>query len=259
MLIDAHFHLDEDYAPDPQALIDRARLAGVQHLVVNGLWRKIGSFGRAIELARQYPQWISPTVGIHPHDSAQAIPSDYELCASLAEEPVVVGIGETGLDFHYDHSPRERQREAFRWSIQLAKRLKKPLVVHVREANPEAAQILKEEGAAEVGGQIHCFSGGAEDGRAFLDLGFHLSISGVVTYKTAQNIRDAVKMAPLDRLLVETDSPYLAPMPYRGKKNEPSYVVETAKKVAEVKGLAFDAVAAATTENAKRLFGLKLA
>lgn len=257
-LIDAHCHLDEDYTPDPQPLLERAREAGVVHFVVNGLWRSPGNFGNARALADRFPGLVSPTVGVHPHDSAQATAEDYEAMERMAADPAVVGIGETGLDFHYNHSPPDVQRERFRWSIALAKKVGKPLVVHVREANAEAAQILKEEGAQEVGGQIHCFSGGVEDARAYLELGFHLSISGIVTFKSAENIREAVRYAPIDRLLVETDSPYLAPVPYRGKKNEPAWVVETAKKVAEVKGETLERVAEETTENACRLLRLSL-
>ncbi len=255
-LIDAHCHLDEDYAPDPVPVIERARAAGVVHLVVNGLWRSAGNFGNARALSERFAGFVSPTVGIHPHDVAQAPAEDYDAMERMAADAAVVGIGETGLDFHYNHSPPDTQRERFRWSIQLAKKVGKPLVVHVREADAEAAQILSEEGARDIGGQIHCFSGDVTAARAYLELGFHLSISGIVTFKTAENIREAVRFAPLDRLLVETDSPYLAPIPYRGKKNEPAWVVETARKIALVKEETLEQVAEQTTANACRLLRL---
>ena len=159
--------------------------------------------------------------------------------------------------FRSHHSPPDRQREVFRWTIALARKVKKPLVVHVREADAEAAQILREERADEVGGQIHCFSGDRAAAKAYLDLGFHISFSGIVTFKTADEQREAARLTPADRILVETDTPYLAPLPYRGKKNEPAYVVETARKLALVRGTDLATLASITTENARRLFSLK--
>jgi TatD DNase family protein len=174
---------------------------------------------------------------------------------TLAREPEVVAVGETGLDFHYDYAPREVQREAFRRQVQLARKLNKPIIVHTRTAPEETLAILREESARDVGGIIHCFS---ED-RAFaaqaLDLGFDISFSGIVTFKTATAIADVAAWAPLDRILVETDSPYLAPIPYRGKPCEPAYVVHTAKKVAELRGIAFEEIAHHTTQNAERRLG----
>jgi len=254
MLIDAHCHLD--HLDDPLDVLERARSAGVEHLIVNGLWRAAGDFGSALALARAHPQRVSATVGIHPHDCAQVPEADFDRCASLAADPRIFAVGETGLDYHYDHSPRDRQREAFRWSIALARKAGKPLVIHVREADADAATLLREERAGEIGGQIHCFTGDRLAARTYLDLGFHLSFSGVVTFKNAQEIREAVKLTPLDRLLVETDSPYLAPLSYRGRKNEPAFIVETVRKLAEVLGMEVAQVAAATVENAIRLFSL---
>lgn len=253
MLIDAHCHLDD--APETSALIARAKAAGVGRLVVNGLWKSPGQFGNALELAAAH-EGIAPTVGIHPHDCAQVPEADWDRCAEQAADPRVVAVGETGLDFHYDHSPRGRQREALRWSIALARKVKKPLVIHVREADPDVQRILKEERAGEVGGQIHCFSGDRAAARAYLDLGFYLSFSGIVTFKTADEVRAAARLTPRDRLLVETDSPYLAPLPYRGRRNEPAFVVETAKKLAQVREEPFEDLAEETTRNAALLFSL---
>lgn len=255
MLIDAHCHLDDRANAD--AAIARANSAGVGHLVVNGLWKAPGDFGLALELADKYP-CVSPTAAIHPHDCGKAPQADWDRLEALAADPRVVAIGETGLDFHYNHSLPDRQREAFRWTIALARKVKKPLVVHVREADAEAAQILKEEKAPEVGGQIHCFSGDRAAARTYLDLGFHLSFSGIITFKTAEEQREAARLTPDDRLLVETDSPYLAPMPYRGKRCEPAYVVETAKRMSLVRATTLDEIARITTANAKRLFSLRI-
>jgi TatD DNase family protein len=254
MLIDAHCHLDD--APETAAVIARAKAAGVGCLVVNGLWKSPGQFGNALELAAAH-EGIAATIGIHPHDCAQVPEADWGRCAERAADPRVVAVGETGLDFHYDHSPRGRQREALRWSIALARKVKKPLVVHVREADPDVQRILREERAGEVGGQIHCFSGDRAAARAYLDLGFYLSFSGIVTFKNAEEVRAAARLTPRDRLLVETDSPYLAPLPHRGRRNEPAFVVETAKKLAQVREEPFGELAQVTTENAARLFGLK--
>jgi TatD DNase family protein len=253
MLIDAHCHLD--HLRDPAPVLDRARSAGVVHLVVNGLWRSPGDFGCALELARSRRD-LSPTVGIHPHDCSRATAQDFESCASMAADPRIVAVGETGLDFHYNHSPPEQQREAFRWTINLARRVKKPLVVHVRAADDEAMQILREERAADVGGQIHCFNGNRAAARSYLEMGFYISIAGMITFKSADELRAAARLVPLDRLLVETDSPYLAPVPHRGAENEPAYVVETARRLAFEREMDFEEIAAATRENAQRLFSL---
>ena len=253
MLVDAHCHLDD--LEDPAAVIARARAAGVGHLVVNGLWRAAGDFGAALRLAGEHAG-LWPTAAIHPHDCARAPQDDWDRLEKLAADPRVVAVGETGLDFHYNHSPPDRQREAFRWTIALALRVNKPLVVHVREADAEAARILAEAGAGGVGGQIHCFSGDCAAARAYLDLGFHVSFSGIVTFKSAGEQREAARLTPDDRLLVETDSPYLAPMPHRGKRNEPAFVVEVAKRLALVRGVGFEALADLTTANARRLFRL---
>lgn len=257
-LVDSHAHLDsEDYASDLDAVIARARAAGLERVVCIGLWRAPGSFGNALELAARDPGFFSATVGVHPHDCARVPEEDWRRLEDLSCDPRVVAIGETGLDFHYDHSPRPVQEASFRRSLAVARNCEKPVVVHVREADPACARVLREEGVPAAGGVIHCFTGDARAARSYLDLGLFISVAGVVTFKTAEAVREAVKLVPRDRLLVETDCPYLAPVPHRGRRNEPAFVTETARKVAEVWGVSLDEAAAATTANARRLFRLE--
>jgi TatD DNase family protein len=254
-LIDSHAHLDsEDYAGELDAVLARARAAGLERIVCIGLWRAPGSFGNAVELATREPGFFSATAGVHPHECARVPEEDWRRLEDLSCDPRVVAIGETGLDFHYDHSPRAVQEASFRRSIALARNCEKPLVIHVREADDACLRILHEEGVPAAGGVIHCFTGDAKAARAYLDLGLFISASGVVTFKTADAIREAIRLVPRDRLLVETDSPYLAPVPHRGRRNEPAFVAETARKVAELWGATEAEVAAATTANVKRLF-----
>jgi len=257
VLIDSHAHLDfEDYQADLEDVVARARAAGVCRIVLIGLWRGPGTFGNALELATREPAYFSATIGVHAHDCARVPEEDWRAMEQLARDPRVVGVGETGLDFHYDHSPREVQEASFRRSIAAAKAARKPVVIHVREADDACLRVLESEGVPEAGGVIHCFTGDWARARAYLDLGLHLSVAGVVTFKAAEDLRDAVRKAPRDRLLVETDCPFLAPVPHRGKRNEPAYVAKTAEKVAELWGLAVEEVGRITTENARRFFGL---
>jgi TatD DNase family protein len=256
-LVDSHAHLDfDDYAADLDGVVARARAAGLERVVCVGLWRGPGSFGNALDLAARDPSFFSATVGVHPHECTRVPEEDWARHDALARDPRVVAVGETGLDFHYDHSPRPVQEAAFRRSLGTARAAGKPVVVHVREADEVCARVLREEGVPEAGGVIHCFTGDAAAARAYLDLGLYISIAGVVTFKTAEAIREAVRVVPADRLLVETDCPFLAPIPHRGKRNEPAWVVDTARKVAEVRGTTLDEVARTTTENARRLFRL---
>jgi TatD DNase family protein len=256
-LLDSHAHLDfEDFQGDLEGVIARARAAGVYRIVLIGLWRGPGSFGNALELAAREPATFAATIGIHAHDCARVPEEDFRAMEEMARDPRVVGVGETGLDFHYDHSPRPVQEESFRRSIRAAKAARKPVVVHVREADDACLRVLASEGLPEAGGVIHCFTGDWSRARAYLDLGLHLSVAGVVTFKAADPLRDAVRKVPRDRLLIETDCPFLAPVPYRGKRNEPAYVARTAEKVAELWGLPVDEVGEITTENARRFFRL---
>jgi TatD DNase family protein len=257
-LIDTHCHLDAQYFPSgPDEVLARAALAGVVGFLVVGVGRDLVPARAAVALARRASDRVAASVGIHPHDAETLSEDSLSELRRLAAEPEVVAIGEAGLDYHYDHAPRETQREVFATMIALAREARKPLVVHTRSAAVDTLAMLESEGAREVGGIIHCFS---ED-RAFaaraLDLGFDVSFSGIVTFKNAASIHDVARWAPSDRILVETDSPYLAPIPMRGKPCEPAYVVHTASKVAELRGETLEHVCRVTTANAERRFRRK--
>jgi TatD DNase family protein len=257
MLIDSHAHLDfEDYRADLDAVIARARAAGVGRVVLIGLWRAPGQFGNALELATAQSDYFAATVDIHPHECAKVPEDDWRAMERAALDPRVVGVGETGLDFHYDLSPRDVQEASFRRSIAAARAAGKPVVVHVREADEACARVLAEEGVPPSGGVIHCFTGDWLRAKAYLDLGLYLSVAGVVTFKAAEDLRDAIRRVPRDRLLVETDCPFLAPIPFRGKRNEPAHVAHTAAKVAELWRVPLEEVGEVTTDNARRLFRL---
>jgi TatD DNase family protein len=229
----------------------------VRALVVVGTGRTLDDIARAPALAAREPD-VWATVGLHPHDAKAGDDAFYAELEALAGRPRVVAVGETGLDYHYDHSPRETQAEAFRRQVRLARSLGKPVVCHVRDAHPEALALLREEGARQVGGVIHCFTGTPEDAAGYVAEGFHISFSGIVTFpaKSAEPIRQAVKVVPHDRILVETDAPFLAPVPMRGKRNEPAWVVHTADVVARQAGLSLDELSALAVANASALFGL---
>ena len=253
-MIDSHCHLDPQYfAADLSEVLARARAAGVEAFVCVGVGRTLEAPRAAVALAAAEPD-VYATVGVHPHDVAGMAEADWATLEELARQPRVVGIGETGLDYYYDHSPREAQRAAYRRFVAMARAAGLAIVSHVRDAHEEAAAILREEQAGD--GVIHCFSGGVTEARAYLDLGQYLSFSGILTFKNAGDLRAAAAFAPLDRILIETDAPYLAPIPYRGKKNEPAYIAETLATLASVRGLTAGEVDAATTANARRLFGL---
>jgi TatD DNase family protein len=255
LLIDTHCHLDPEHCGDgPEPLLARARAGGVGGVICVG----VGGAEQArfaARLAAERPDVVA-TVGVHPHDAAQHTEALAEELTALLAHPRVVAVGEVGLDYHYDHSPREEQRRIFARYIALARQLRLPLVIHTRSAAQDTLELLRSEGAADVGGVIHCFSEDREFARVALELGFFLSFSGIVTFKKATEIQEVAAWAPLDRILVETDSPYLAPIPFRGKVNEPAYVVHTARFVGQLRGLSLEEVAAATTDNARTLFGL---
>ena len=258
MLFDTHCHLDDPrLAEELDDVLARAREAGVRRITTIGCAHDVASVDSAIDIANAHPDWISATVGVHPHDAKEL---DDALCDAIQQagsDPAVVAIGETGLDYHYDHSPREVQAEAFRRQVGIARALGKPLVIHTRSAPKETLQILREEDARDVGGIIHCFSEDAPFAAAALDLGFVSSFSGIVTFKKAVAVQEAARKQPADALLVETDAPYLAPIPKRGKRNEPGYVAHTARRIAELRGDDPEALVEATYENAIRLFRLK--
>jgi TatD DNase family protein len=250
MLVDSHCHLDfPDFANERDAILARARLAGVGTMLT--ISTRLDQFPAVRSIAEACDHvWCS--VGAHPHEAAEHAGTTAMQLAALAEHPQVVGIGETGLDFYYDHSPREVQEQVFRAHIAASNASGLPLIVHAREADTEIARILREEGPRA--GVLHCFSSGRNLAEAALDLGFYISISGIVTFRKADELRAIVRDVPLGRLLVETDAPYLAPVPHRGKRNEPAYIVATAAAVAELKCVTLDELAAATTENFFRLF-----
>jgi TatD DNase family protein len=247
VLIDSHCHLDfADFGDEREAVIERARLAGVGGMLT--ICTKVTEFDGVRALAEGHDDiWCS--VGIHPHEAEAQPEADL---VGLAQHPKVVGIGECGLDFHYEHSPRARQETVFRTHCAAARASGLPLIVHTREADVETAAILEaERPPASV---LHCFSSGRALAEKALELGHYLSFSGIVTFKNATELREIARETPLDRILVETDAPYLAPVPKRGKRNEPAFVVHTAALVAELKGLTPEALAEATTANFFRLF-----
>src|SRR5437660_8146416 len=255
MLIDSHCHIDDPrFNTDRAAMIQRARDAGIEHFVTIGC--DLETSRAAVSLAQQHP-FIAATVGVHPHEVKRIEITWYDELRSLARSKGVVAYGEIGLDYHYDHSPREVQRQRFREQVQLARELGLPIVIHTREAQEDTITILKEEKASEVSGVFHCFSGDAWLAKDALDLGFYVAFSGVITFQSATMLRDIVKTVPLDRILVETDSPYLTPVPHRGKRNEPAFVRHVAEKIAELHTLSVQEVEDATTQNTKRLFQFK--
>lgn len=255
MLVDSHCHLDyPDFAAEglPE-IVNRARAAGVGHFLT--ICTHISEFDKIIGVARQFP-FIHCTVGTHPHHAAE--PSEMnvtrEEIVALTRDPKVVGIGETGLDYHYNHSPAEEQQKTFATHVEAALETDLPLIIHTREADDDTIRLLHDVGRKKARGVMHCFSGGMELAQRSLDLGFYISFSGIITFKKAEEIRQAVKYAPIDRILVETDAPYLAPVPHRGKRNEPAFVAHTAQMVAELKGISVNEVADKTTENFFKLF-----
>jgi TatD DNase family protein len=255
ILIDTHAHLDhERFKDDVDQVIERAKLAKVQPIVTVGA--DLASSRQAVDFARRYPGVIA-TVGVHPHDADSVSDSVLDEITMLAGDEGVVAIGEIGLDYHYDFSPRDVQRRVFAIQISLARELGLPIVVHVREAYRDVMSILKSEHAEDVGGIIHCFSGDREVVKDCLDMGFYISVGGILTFANSKELRGIIKGLPLERILLETDSPYLTPVPYRGKRNEPAYVVHVAEALANLKDITFDKVAEITTLNACKLFGLR--
>ena len=253
-MIDTHCHLDFDaFANDRPEVMERARLAGVTAMVT--ISTRISTQDRVTALVEAYPNvWC--TAGVHPHQAEEeAAELSQQSLVSLARHPKIVGIGESGLDYHYDKSPRDVQIESFRTHVRACLETGLPLVVHSREAEDDTIRIIQEESAGQrLAGVLHCFSGSAAFAEAGLELGFHISFSGILTFRKSEALRTIAASVPLDRLLVETDAPYLAPEPMRGKRNEPAHVVLTATCLALVKSVTIDRMAAVTTANAKRLF-----
>lgn len=254
-LVDTHCHLDAQYFPGgPDEALARAEASGVVGFVVIGVGADLSPARAAVALAERRER-VFAAVGVHPHDAITWTADVHVELSSLAARPSVVAVGEIGLDYHYDHSPRDVQRAVFARLVGLARDVGKPIVVHTREAAADTLAVLEAEGAREVGGVIHCFSEDQAFAARALDLGFDLSFSGIVTFKNARSVHEVAAWAPLDRILVETDSPYLAPVPQRGKPCEPAYIVHTARRVAELRGMTLSDLAASTTRNAERRFG----
>ena len=255
-LIDTHAHLDDPkFESDRDEAIKRAKDAGLENIITVGTWQKGHDLKPVIELAERY-DFVYAVLGVHPHDAGDAGEDAFNEIKELSAHSKVIAIGETGLDYHYEHSPKNIQKTVFIKHIQLAREINLPLTIHSREAQDDTLDILKEEGVRDIGGVLHCFSGSYEMAKKCLDMGLYLSFTGVVTFPKASNIHEIARKIPIEKLLVETDCPYFAPEPHRGKRNEPSFIVETAKKIAEVKGLSYADVARITTLNAKALFGI---
>lgn len=254
MFVDSHCHLDsEQFDADREAVIERALAAGVTQMVAIGTGNGPPDLEAGIRVADRYPQFYA-TAGIHPHDAAKANGDSLKRLADLLKHPKVVAVGEIGLDYHYDFSPRETQHNIFIEQMRIACDARKPIVIHTREAWIDTIALLREHWAPTgLGGIMHCFSGGPAEAEQALELGFHLSFGGIVTFPKALDIQQAARIAPADRMLIETDAPYLAPVPRRGKRNEPAFVVETARKLAELRGESIEAIAQVTSANFRRL------
>lgn len=250
-LVDSHVHLDhEQFRDDLDALIGRAHEQGIARMLTIGTGDGPPKLDCAIELAARYAG-VYATVGVHPHEASKARPDTFDQLRVLLREPMVLAVGEIGLDYHYDFSPREVQREVFVEQLRIAREGGRPIIIHTREAWPDTVDLLRREWSGP--GIMHCFTGDAAQAREALDLGFHLSFGGVVTFNKAEEVRQAASIVPDDRLLVETDAPYLAPVPHRGKRNEPAFMAETVRKLAAVRGVDAEHIAAVTTANFDKL------
>lgn len=253
-LVDTHCHLaDTRLDAELDEVLTRATEAGVAKIVAVGAIGTIATDRRTVEIAEHYPH-IFAAIGVHPHDARNCTTDRISQLHALARSQKVVAIGESGLDFHYLHSPVEEQEQSLRRHLMLAAELDKPIVIHCRDAEARLAAIVREEGLPAAGGVVHCFTGDTKAAAAFLELGFLISFSGILTFKNAGVVRQAAGIVPEDRVLVETDAPYLAPEPYRGRRNEPAFVRRTLEVLAEVRGADFHGLAATIAENASRVF-----
>src|SRR5271166_744279 len=256
-LIDSHAHIDgPKFADDRDAMLERAQAAGVNAILAIGTGPGPEQLDAAMPFAEAH-DWIYTTVGIHPHDAKEATPAHLETLEKLARHPKVIAWGEIGLDYFYDYSPRDVQDRVFRQQMELARAAKLPIIIHCRDAWEDCLRVLDEAWKPTgLGGILHCFTSTLEHAQRGLDMGFLVSFTGNITYPKAQTIRDVAKALPLSNILIETDSPYLAPQPHRGKRNEPAYVLEVAKALANVRDLDLQEAAARTTENFRRFFRL---
>ena len=252
MWFDSHAHLEmKEFDPDRPQVIERAVAKGVTGIITIGT--DLESSRKALALAKTYKN-IWATVGVHPHDAASFHPKIIPQLAKLTEDPLIVAVGEIGLDFYRNLSPQTRQKETFRYLIHLARTVALPMIIHDREAHAEVLAILREEKAKEVGGVFHCFSGDWEMAKQCLDLNFYLSVTGAVTYKKGSVLEEVVQRAPLESLLLETDAPYLAPHPFRGKRNEPAHLIHTAEYVARIRGMTLSKLSQSILQNTYRAF-----
>jgi TatD DNase family protein len=253
MLVDSHCHLDfPDFASELDAVVARARAAGLARMVT--ISTRVRRFAGVLSIAERFPE-VYCSVGTHPHYAHEELDVTAADLVTHAQHPKVVAIGEAGLDYHYDNSPREAQERGFRTHIAAARESSLPIVIHSREADADTARILEEEsGKGAFPAVLHCFTGGPDLARRAVALGHYVSFTGILTFKNSTTLREIASSLPADRILVETDAPYLAPNPFRGKRNEPAFVVETAKVLAETRGVSFDEIARQTSDNFLRLF-----
>jgi TatD DNase family protein len=256
-LIDSHAHIDgPQFDADREAMLERARAAGIVTLLAMGNGPGPEKLDAALPYAEAH-EWIYTTLGIHPHEAKEATPAHFEELERLARHPKVIAWGEIGLDYFYDHSPRDVQEEVFRKQMELAQAAKLPIIIHCRDAWPDCLRMIEEAWRPTgLGGILHCFTSTLEDARRGIEMGFMISFAGNSTYPKAQNLRNVAKALPLENILIETDSPYLAPQPFRGKRNEPAYVAEVARALAIVRDLPAEEFAARTAENFRRFFHL---
>lgn len=254
-LIDTHAHLDDPrFADDLPAVLERASAAGVVRVLTIGI--DLATSRAALALARRFPERLSAVVGIQPNHAGEAAVGDWDEIVAMSTDPHVVAIGETGLDRYWDRAPFDLQEDYFVRHLELCRQVRKPVVIHCREAEADVVRVLRTqfERHGPIAGVMHSFTGDAATARACLDMGLHISFAGMLTYKSAEDLRQVAKGIPLERLLVETDSPYLAPVPMRGKRNEPAFVTHTAGCLAGLKGVPVEELAAATMRNAQALF-----
>lgn len=261
MFIDSHAHLDtSNYDADRADVIARARAAGVEVMLeIAGSDIGKGSLGPGLKLAEEH-EFIYAAIGLHPHEASLYGDALEQTLLECSRHPKVIGWGEIGLDYYYDHSPRDVQQQVFRRQLELAIERRLPVIIHTRDAEEDTIAILRETwaeaGGTKIGGIIHCFTGTQLLADEALALGFHISFSGVVTFKTAEQLRNVAQSVPMERLLIETDCPFLAPIPYRGKRNEPAFVIETARKLSELKAVSLEEIARTTSDNFRQLFHL---
>ena len=255
MLVDSHAHLDDPrFNEDRDAVIQRAWDAGIRKILTIGNGTGPDGMGCGIPITESH-DWIYTSIGIHPHDAIKVEDRHYSLIKELAKHPKVLAIGETGLDYYYDNSPRDTQREVFRRQLGVANDLNLPVIIHTRDADDDTIALLRSENPSC--GVIHCFTSGQKLADFVLDCGFFISFSGIVTFPKAENLAAIAKRVPLDRILVETDCPYLAPVPHRGKRNEPAFVADTARFVAQLRGITFEDLSARSSANFHSLFAVK--